>query len=157
MHGWTSKQDTKYFQMNRYAKFDALKTLTALEVETKQLKLHGGTVETKNYGKLVFKGDLEFGDYNRGAFHLELQVILDGALYIKGQTDPQKDPVWQVMLNVTTVDDGDLGGRSKHMTLEKANHLSETVAKEIFEEIVAMPTLEEFQTQLRPHGIYVNF
>jgi hypothetical protein len=143
--------------MNRYNKFDALKELTALEEEKRAFEVHGVPVETKNYGKLVFKGQLAFVDYNRGAFHLEVQVILDGARYTKGETDIKTDPVWQVILNVCTVDDGDLGGCSKHLTLEKANQLSEALGKEVLAEIVEMPTLEEFQAQLRPRGIHVGF
>ena len=143
--------------INRYAKFEALKGLTALEEEVKELKVGGVRATIKSYRKLVFKGQLHFCDYNRGAFHLELNVFLDGALYKEGETDSIKDRVWRVMLNVVTVDDGDLGGCSRHMTLEQANTLAETVAKEVMKDTVEMPTLEEFQTTLRPYGIYVGF
>ena len=146
--------------MDRYKKFEALKALTALEEGVQELrglsKDKMVTVKAVNYGKLVMKGQLAMVDYNRGAFHVEVQVILDGTRYKKGETEPENDPVWQVMLNVVTVDDGDLGGCSKHLTLKKANARAGRVAQEVLTGLQEMPTLEEFQTQLRPYGIPVE-
>jgi hypothetical protein len=141
---------------NFYKKFDELADLLKLNEEPKTLIVRGKPLETKTYGKLVLKGELDYFDYNRGAFHLGIQVIVDGDCFNPHETNPEKDAVWRVMLNVNTVDDGDLGGQSKLLTLSKANQLAETLAKTVIAEIVSMPTLEEFQKELLPHGLYLH-
>jgi len=133
---------------NRYDKFDKLSEL--LKLDSEELIYKDLNIKITCYGKLVFKGDLDFGDYGAGAFNLEIHPVHN--YEAKNNADE-----WQARLWIATVDDGDMGGWAKIMPLEQAQKLCDKIAQEVIKDIVRMPTLGEFNEILQPYGMYVGY
>lgn len=122
--------------MTRYTHFEVLKQLTEMVPNQK------GT----GYSKFIQTGAIEFGDYGRGFFDVDIY-----ALY-----QPTRER-WAVRIWLGTVDDGDYGALLEDLDEETARNLVERVANEVFKDMVAFPTLEELNKILRPYGLFVTW
>lgn len=117
--------------MTRYNGFEELERLTRL------------TRTEKGYAKFIQTGNLNLGDYGRGFIDVEIY------------THVNHDRTPSVRLWFGTVDDGDFGGWLVCNFKEQADNLVERIAREVFENMVSLPSEEELNVLLRPYGIYV--
>lgn len=119
-----------------YDYFDCARDLMRL----RSYKNRNGYLE---YLKLIQTGKLDFFDYGVGFFTLSIRHYIDVDKHF-------------VRIAIITIDDGDMGAWSKELSEEKAEQLARRIAEYIFENMVAFPTLEELNTQLRPYGMYIT-
>jgi hypothetical protein len=122
--------------LTRYAHFEILKKLTEMVPNEKRT----------GYSKFIQTGNIEFGDYGRGFFDVDIY-----ALY---QPLSQR---WAVIIWLGTIDDGDYGALLENLDEETARNLVERVANEVFKDMVAFPTQDELNKILRPYGLYVTY
>lgn len=119
--------------MTRYADFEKLAEITKM-VKT-----------ARGYAKFVQTGSLSINDYGRGFVDLDIYSFVD---YKK---------VPQVRLWFGTIDDEDFGGWLACESKEQADELVERIANEIFRDMVAFPTIEELNEDLKIYGIKVGY
>lgn len=89
---------------------------------------------------MIFKGELDFHDYDTGMFDVCMYYI-----FSQGQHCVR---VW-----FGTIDDGDFGSWTACKSKEKALALLEKV-KNKFEEITTLPTQEELNDDFKELGVY---
>ena len=130
----------------RYSKFDGLESLTKLFA----IDVVDGTTR---YEKMCQTGDLDFYDYGRGFLNVEIYPSAD----IYGEKDENgKFLNYFCRMWFATIDDGDFGGWSKPMSKENAQELCKRIAREVFEDMVSLPTEKELNEILRPYGMFVG-
>lgn len=123
--------------------FEQLKQLREL-TELRRYSVDG---EFIGYGKLVFKGQLEFYDYRLGAFFLKAYVL-------KGAQNHDSNHC--VRLWVQSADDGELGGWGPWETKDEATKRLEKI-QPFLEELTSFPTIEEFNEEIRESGLFICF
>lgn len=119
--------------MTRYSVFDQLEELTKL------------TKNDRGYAKFIQRGEIEFYDYNRGFFDVDIYAMCDS----------QKK--WHARIWLGTIDDGDYGGWVEVSTKEEAYALVDQIAHNVFANMVAFPTTDELNKMLEPYGIAVGY
>jgi hypothetical protein len=119
--------------MTRYTDFDKLEELTEL------------TKTEKGYSKFIQKGEIEFYEYNRGFFDVDIYTYKDH----KGS--------WFVRIYLGTIDDGDYGSWTPVDSKEKGDALVQRMVDDIFEHMIAFPTQKELNDILRPYGACVDY
>ena len=129
---------------DKYKRFDCIKELM-------ELTFFENEINEKNWLKIVQTGEFELWDYGRGFLAVEAYVIQE---YVGG--DIGFSEKYQVRIYFSNIDDGDAGAWSQPMTLEEANELADKVAKEVFKDMVALPTMEELNKQLRNYKLYIT-
>lgn len=120
--------------MTRYHIFDQLAELTKL------------TKTDNGYSKFIQTGDIEFYDYNRGYFDVDVYTNYS-----------PMDKKWYVRIWVGSVDDGDYGGWLEASSKEEADTVVERIATEVLKDMVVFPTLAEFNKILMQYGILVDY
>jgi hypothetical protein len=119
--------------MTRYSDFDKLQELTKL------------TKTERGYSKFIQKGEIEFYDYNRGFFDVDIYTFQTH----KGE--------WLVRIWLGTIDDGDYGSWTPVESKEEGDTLVQRMVNDIFESMIAFPTQKELNELLRPYGAYVDY
>lgn len=120
--------------MTRYNVFEQLAELTKL------------TKTEKGYSKFIQKGEIEFYDYNRGYFDVDVYYMLHPI-----------SKIWFVRIWLGTIDDGDYGGWLDVPSKEMAEECVEKIAHEVFADMVAFPSLAELNKQLIVYGMAVGY
>jgi hypothetical protein len=120
--------------MTRYSVFDQLAELTQL------------TKNDRGYAKFVQTGNIEFHDYGRGFFDVDVYSFMQPL-----------SKQWTVRIWLGTIDDGDYGGWQDAPSKEVAENLVDQIAHNVFADMVAFPTLDELNKMLRPYGIAVGY
>ena len=118
--------------MTRYSGFDQLKELTKL------------TKTDRGYSKFIQTGNLSLGDYGRGFIDLEIYVYM-------GHDNTPRVRLW-----FGTIDDGDFGGWLACVSKEQAEAVVESIAHDVFEDMIAFPSDEELNALLKPYWIRVG-
>jgi len=98
------------------------------------------------YTKMCPTGNIELCDYNVGM----LCVVIETTRMMPGD-------VYHTRIRINTIDDGDMGGWSEAMSLEKANELTTRIANEVFKDMGPLPCLKELNKQLFKYDIVVIF
>lgn len=119
--------------MTRYALFEQLAELTKL------------TKTDRGYSKFIQSGDIEFYDYNRGYFDVDVYSF------------QSHDKKWFVRIWLGTIDDGDYGGWREVSSKEEAEIIVERIAHEVFKDMVAFPSLPELNMMLFQYNIEVKY
>lgn len=122
-----------------YEAYDKLQEILTLKKGTN----HG----LPAFRKMCQTGQCPLSDYNQGF------------IGVKGYVSSfhQKEGEYVVRLWFGTIDDGDYGGWSKPMSLEKATTLLWRIADEVFVDMLILPNTEDMNLKLRPYGLYVDF
>lgn len=100
---------------------------------------------TPAYLKMVQTGKIEFFDYDRGFLGVEIFVC-------GNEKDRYCARIW-----FATIDDGDYGGWSREMGKEEASQLVTRIAKEVFEPMRSLPSLDEMNRMLVKYGVHVGY
>lgn len=112
-------------------------------VDLTELRKYNEPDGTISFGKIVFKGELDFYDYNVGAFFLKAYILKQKEGYC-------------VRLWVETWDDGDMGAWGKQESLEEATERLTNLSK-IMEPLVCFPKREELNEELIKIGLYLDY
>lgn len=120
--------------MTRYNVFDQLAELTKL------------TKTDEGYSKFIQLGDIEFYDYNRGYFDVDVYAYQN-----------HMDKKWYVRIWIGTIDDGDYGGWREVSSKEEAETIVERIAQEVLKDMVAFPSLAELNQVLFQYNIAVGY
>ena len=120
--------------MTRYNVFEQLAELTKL------------TKTDEGYSKFIQKGEIEFYDYGRGYFDVDIYSYKN-----------HMNKKWFVRVWIGSIDDGDYGGWLEVSSKEEADVLVERIAQEVFKDMVAFPSLADLNVKLRIYGIAVGY
>lgn len=120
--------------MTRYAIFDQLAELTKL------------TKIEEGYSKFIQTGDIEFYDYNRGYFDVDIYAYQN-----------HMNKKWFVRIWIGSIDDGDYGGWREVSSKEEANEIVDQIALNVFKDMVAFPTKDVLNKALINYGIMVDY
>ena len=123
--------------MTRYSVFDQLAELTKL------------TKNDRGWAKFVQRGEIEFWDYGRGFFDVDIYAFQTRTREGNGS--------WHVRIWLGTIDDGDYGGWVEVSSKEEAYALADQIALNVFANMVSFPTLDELNKMLQPYGIAVGY
>ena len=141
------KTQIEYDPECRWSKFDALRDL--LKVFSYEVKQGKNTF--LHFEKMIQTGDCPLGSYGAGFLNVEIWTTSDP--YLRDQTED----CYNVRIRYANTDDGDYGGWSKPMGLEKANGLAERVMMEVYSDMVSLSSTDEINKTLRPYGLRVDF
>jgi hypothetical protein len=120
--------------MTRYNVFEQLAELTKL------------TKTEEGYSKFIQKGEIEFYDYNRGYFDVDIYAYQN-----------HMNKMWFVRIWIGTIDDGDYGGWQEVTSKGEADVVVEQIAQGVFKDMVAFPSLAELNKQLIVYGMAVGY
>lgn len=120
--------------MTRYNVFDQLADLTKL------------TKTKEGYSKFIQTGEIEFYDYGRGYFDVDIVSVWHPI-----------SKIWSVRIWFGSIDDGDYGGWREVATKLDADELVEKIAMGIFKDMVSLPTIENLNKKLIKYGIQVGY
>jgi hypothetical protein len=119
--------------MTRYIVFEQLTELTKL------------TKTDRGYSKFIQTGEIEFHDYNRGYFDVDIYAYQN------------HDKKWYVRIWIGTIDDGDYGGWQELTSKGEAEVVVEQIAQGVFKDMIAFPSLDELNKQLIVYGMSVGY
>lgn len=119
--------------MTRYNVFEQLAELTKL------------TKTERGYSKFIQTGEIEFNDYNRGYFDVDIYSYQN------------HDKKWYVRIWLGTIDDGDYGGWLELTSKSEADVVVEQIAQGVFKDMIAFPSLAELNKQLIVYGMAVGY
>lgn len=120
--------------MTRYNVFNQLEELTKL------------TETDIGYSKFIQRGDIEFYDYNRGYFDVDVYTYQN-----------HMNKKWFVRIWIGTIDDGDYGGWLEVSSKEEAERVVWQIAHEVLKDMVAFPSLAKLNQVLSQYNIAVGY
>lgn len=123
-----------------YDRFDMIRKLQTM-IEKPVANGHATYDGCISYEKMIRTGNLECHDYGCGFLNFSIMPYFDSKN-------------WVVRIYFSTLDDGGMGGWSQVMTKKDAIDISKEIAHVVFNDMDALPTLEELNIILRPYKVY---